>query len=74
LAISERLPHLKVLWLPKVHFSQTNVFTKNPADCKYAKHIYEYKNWTDFTWRETDINAIFGEVLNLQVNIVRQNT
>ena len=37
-----------------------------------AKYIYEYKNWTDFTWRETDINAIFGEVRNLQGKIVGQ--
>ncbi|MFN9955138.1 MAG: DUF4172 domain-containing protein, partial [bacterium] len=37
-----------------------------------AKYIYEYKNWTGFTWRETDINAIFGEVRNLQGKIVGQ--
>ena len=35
-----------------------------------AKYIYEYKNWTSFTWRETDINAIFGEVRNLQGQII----
>lgn len=39
---------------------------------KVAKYIYEYKNWTDFTWQETDINAIFGEVRNLQGKIVGQ--
>jgi Fic family protein len=39
---------------------------------KVAKYIYEYKNWTDFTWRETDINAIFGEVRNMQGKIVGQ--
>ncbi len=37
-----------------------------------AKYIYEYKNWTHFTWRETDINAIFGEVRNLQGKIIGQ--
>lgn len=37
-----------------------------------ANYIYEYKNWTDFTWRETDINAIFGDVRNLQGKIVGQ--
>jgi len=37
-----------------------------------AKYIYEYKNWTNFTWRETDINAIFGEVRNLQGKIIGQ--
>jgi Fic family protein len=37
-----------------------------------AKYIYEYKNWTDFTWRETDINVVFGEVRNLQGKIVGQ--
>lgn len=35
-----------------------------------AKYSYEYKNWTSFTWRETDINAIFGEVRNLQGQII----
>lgn len=37
-----------------------------------AKYIYEYKNWTKFTWREADINAIFGEVRNLQGKISGQ--
>ena len=27
-----------------------------------AKYIYEYKNWTDFTWENADIDSIFGEV------------
>ncbi len=35
-----------------------------------TKYIYEHKNWTDFTWRETDINAIFGEVRNFQGKII----
>lgn len=39
---------------------------------KVAKYIYEHKNWTDFTWRETGINAIFGEVRNLQGKIMGQ--
>ena len=37
-----------------------------------AKYIYEYKNWTNFTWRETDINGIFGEVRNLQGKVIGQ--
>ena len=37
-----------------------------------AKYIYEYKNWTNFTWRETRINAIFGEVRNMQGKIIGQ--
>jgi Fic family protein len=37
-----------------------------------AKYIYEYKNWTNFAWREADINAVFGEVRNLQGKIVGQ--
>jgi len=37
-----------------------------------AKYIYHYKNWTNFTWRETDINVIFGEVRNLQGKIIGQ--
>ena len=35
-----------------------------------AKYIYEYKNWTEFTWQEIQINAIFGEVRNLQGKII----
>jgi hypothetical protein len=27
-----------------------------------AKYIYEYKNWTQFTWQDKAINAVFGEV------------
>jgi len=37
-----------------------------------TKYIYQYKNWTSFTWREADINAIFGEVRNLQGRIIGQ--
>jgi Fic family protein len=37
-----------------------------------AKYIYEYPNWVRFTWRETEINAIFGEVRNLQGKIIGQ--
>ena len=37
-----------------------------------AKYIYEYKNWTNFSWREAEINAIFGEVRNLQGKIIGQ--
>lgn len=37
-----------------------------------AKYIYEYNNWTNFTWREIDINALFGEVRNLQGKLIGQ--
>lgn len=37
-----------------------------------AKYIYQYKNWTDFTWREAEISVLFGEVRNLQGKIVAQ--
>lgn len=37
-----------------------------------SKYIYEYKNWTEFTWKETQINAVFGEVRNLQGKIIGQ--
>lgn len=39
---------------------------------KVAKYIYQYKNWTSFTWRESEINALFGEVRNLQGRILGQ--
>ena len=35
-----------------------------------AKYIYEYKNWPNFSWEEADINAIFGEVRNMQGKII----
>jgi Fic family protein len=37
-----------------------------------VKYIYEYKNWTNFTRQESDINAIFGEARNLQGKIIGQ--
>lgn len=37
-----------------------------------AKYIYEYSNWPDFTWRETDVNFLFGEVRSLQGKIIGQ--
>jgi Fic family protein len=37
-----------------------------------AKYIYQHKEWTDFTWKDTAINAIFGEVRNLQGKISGQ--
>ncbi len=37
-----------------------------------AKYIYEYKNWPNFTWEEIRINAIFGEVRNLQGKVTGQ--
>jgi Fic family protein len=37
-----------------------------------VKYIYEHKNWTDFTWNEKAINAIFGEVRLMQGKIIGQ--
>jgi len=37
-----------------------------------AKYIYESSNWTDFTWQEEVINAVFGEVRNLQGRLAGQ--
>lgn len=34
------------------------------------KYIYEHQNWTDFTWNEKSINAIFGEVKLMQGKII----
>ena len=40
-----------------------------------AKYIYEHRNWTNFTWRETEINSVFGEVRHLQGKIIgKMNT
>ncbi len=37
-----------------------------------AKYIYEYKNWTDFTWDDKAINAVFGKVRLMQGQILGQ--
>jgi Fic family protein len=31
-----------------------------------AKYIYQYENWTDFSWNERKISELFGEVKHLQ--------
>ena len=36
------------------------------------KYIYEFQNWTDFTWDEKAIHLIFGEVKLLQGKIIGQ--
>lgn len=36
------------------------------------KYVYEYKNWTNFTWQTADIQTLFGEARNLQGKIVGQ--
>ena len=35
-----------------------------------SRYIYNYPNWTNFTWQEDKINAIFGEVRNQQGKII----
>ncbi len=37
-----------------------------------AKYIYEHKNWTVFTWQDKAINAVFGEVRQMQGKIIGQ--
>ncbi|MFZ1825929.1 MAG: Fic family protein [Chitinophagales bacterium] len=37
-----------------------------------AKYIYDYKNWTDFSWQDKAINALFGEVRLMQGKIIGQ--
>lgn len=37
-----------------------------------AKYIYQYKNWTDFSWQHKDINVVFGEVRLMQGKIIGQ--
>jgi len=37
-----------------------------------VKYIYEYNNWTNFTWQDKAINGVFGEVRNLQGRILGQ--
>ncbi|NDA62540.1 MAG: Fic family protein [Chitinophagia bacterium] len=37
-----------------------------------AKYIYEYKNWTNFSWQEEDITLLLGEVRHLQGKVLGQ--
>ena len=37
-----------------------------------ATYIYEHHNWTDFSWQDKAINAIFGEVRHIQGKIIGQ--
>jgi len=37
-----------------------------------AKYIYEYKNWTTFTWQDKAISNVFGEVRLMQGKIIGQ--
>ena len=37
-----------------------------------AKYIYEYKNWSDFSWDDAVINTIFGQVRLMQGKIIGQ--
>jgi Fic family protein len=37
-----------------------------------AKYIYQYRDWTSFTWQGTAVNGIFGEVRHLQGKILSQ--
>lgn len=36
------------------------------------KYIYEYPDWTNFTWQHAAINVLFGEVRQLQGKILGQ--
>ena len=37
-----------------------------------AKYIYQYENWTDFTWQNAVVSAALGEVRLLQGKILGQ--
>jgi Fic family protein len=37
-----------------------------------AKYIYDYPNWTNFTWQDKAISTLFGEVRLLQGKIIGQ--
>lgn len=37
-----------------------------------VKYIYEYKNWTDFSWQDKVINVVFGEVRLMQGKTIGQ--
>ena len=37
-----------------------------------AKYIYQHENWSDFSWQDKVINAVFGEVRLMQGKIIGQ--
>lgn len=49
-----------------------NLYICRTIDWAMAKYIYEHKNWTDFTWHDKAINAVFGEVRLMQGKIIGQ--
>jgi Fic family protein len=59
-----------------------NIFSANMRQIKciftaylfseVPKYIYEYPDWTKFTWKDADIHALFGEVRHLQGKIYGQ--
>jgi len=53
-------------------FAAINPYICRKTSLEMAKYIYQSKNWTDFTWQDTTINAVFGEVRNLQGKISGQ--
>ena len=39
-----------------------------------AKYIYQYENWTNFSWNEKEVQPLLGEVRHLQGKILGQIT
>jgi Fic family protein len=46
------------------------VYSPLEAHHRVAKYLYQYKSWPDFTWQESRIHSVFGEVRHLQGRIL----
>jgi hypothetical protein len=49
-----------------------NLFIYRKIVLAMTKYIYQYKNWTDFSWQDKAINVVFGEVRHMQGKIMGQ--
>ena len=53
-------------------FAANKTYVYRKKNFIMAKYIYEYNNWTKFTWQDKSINLVFGEVRLMQGKIIGQ--
>ncbi len=47
-----------------------SVYSPQQVHDLVSKYIYQYKSWPDFTWQESRINRVFGQVRHFQGRIL----
>jgi hypothetical protein len=71
------LPSIDFDYAAKKYFIHRKNAENNLYFCRIiyfdmAKYIYQYKNWSDFTWQNATVSAALGEVRLLQGKILGQ--